>query len=153
MPAVGGAGYPPGMADIQTKPTGADVEAFLETIPEPRRGQAHEVTELMARVTGQPPAMWGPAIIGFGTMRYEAKTRSGDMPRVALSPRKQALTLYGVYEEEVNPDEPLLEVLGPHTISRWCVYLKTLDGVDREVLAQLVRQQWERTQVEHTEAS
>ena len=100
----------------------------------------------MARVTGETAAMWGPAIIGFGTMPYHGKTISGEMPRVALSPRKEALTLYGVYDEDVNPDEPLLEELGPHRISKWCLYLKTLDGVDQSVLEQLVRQAWDRTE-------
>ena len=132
------------MAEIQTKPTGADVDAFLATIPQPRRGQAQAVRELMTRVTGQPAVMWGPAIIGFGTARYQAKTVSGDMPIVGLSPRKAALTLYGVYEAEVNPDEPVLDELGPHTTSRWCLYLKSLDGVDQYVLERLVRAAWER---------
>ncbi|MEQ1736533.1 MAG: DUF1801 domain-containing protein [Rhodoglobus sp.] len=132
------------MADIQTKPTGVDVDAFLQTIPQPRRGQAQAVRELMTRVTGQPAVMWGPAILGFGSMRYEAKTRSGDMPRVAFSPRKEALTLYGLYEEDWNPDEPLLEELGPHTTGKWCLYLKSLDDVDQYALERLVRQGWER---------
>ena len=143
---VGGRGYPPGMADIQTKPTGADVDTFLQTIPQPRRGQAQAVRELMTRVTGRPAVMWGPAIIGFGTTRYEAKTRSGEMPVVGLSPRKQSLTLYGVYEEDVNPDEPLLDQLGPHTKSKVCLYLKSLDDIDQYVLERLVRQAWDRTE-------
>jgi hypothetical protein len=133
------------MADIQTKPTGADVDEFLSGVPQPRRGQAQAVRELMERVTGQPAVMWGPAIIGFGTAGYQGKTVSGDMPVVGLSPRKAALTLYGVYEAEVNPDEPLLDQLGPHTTSKVCLYLKTLVGVDQYVLERLVRQAWERS--------
>ena len=132
------------MADIQTTPTGADVDEFLAGVPQPRRGQAQAVRELMARVTGEPAVMWGPAIIGFGTMTYHAKTRSGEMPVVGLSPRKEALTLYGVYEEDVNPDEPLLDELGPHTKSKVCLYLPSLEGVDQYALERLVRAAWDR---------
>jgi hypothetical protein len=130
------------MAEIQTRPTGVAVDEFLTEVPEPRRGQAQTVLELMARATGEPAVMWGPAIIGFGSVRYEAKTTSGDMPVVSLSPRKAALTLYGVHDS--RPVEPLLDELGPHTVSTYCLYLKSLDGVDLDVLERMVRGAWER---------
>lgn len=48
-----------------------DVEAFLTTVPdERRRADARELCTLMGEVTGEPPAMWGPSIIGFGSYHY-----------------------------------------------------------------------------------
>ena len=40
------------------------------------------------------PVMWGPSIIGFGTQHYKSDAGVGDMPRLAFSPRKAALTVY-----------------------------------------------------------
>jgi len=131
------------MAEIQTRPTGADVDAFLAEVPQPRRGQAQAVRELMARVTGEPGVMWGPAIIGFGTTRYEAKTTSGETMVVGVSPRKDSLTLYGVYQQDF-PDDPLFDDLGPHSTSKYCLHMKSLDGVDQYVLERLVRAAWDR---------
>ena len=130
------------MTEIKTRPTGASVDEFLADVPEPRRSHAETVLDLMARATGEPAAMWGPAIIGFGSVRYVAKTRSGTMPVVSLSPRKAALTLYGVHDS--RPVEPLLDDLGPHSVSTYCLYLKSLDGVDLDVLERMVRGAWDR---------
>ncbi|MBX3195286.1 MAG: DUF1801 domain-containing protein [Microbacteriaceae bacterium] len=131
------------MAAIQTQPTDASVDDFLAGIDEPRRSQAQAVRELMERVTGVRPVMWGPAIVGFGSQHYEGRSSSGEWPVVGLSPRKGALTLYGVYSE-YGPADPLMDELGPHTTGKGCLYLKRLDGVDLGVLERLVRQAWER---------
>ena len=47
-------------------PTGADVDAFLAGVADPRRrADAEAVCRLMAEVTGAAPEMWGSAIVGF----------------------------------------------------------------------------------------
>ena len=131
------------MAEIQTKPTAASVDEFLAGVDEPRRSQAQTVRELMQRVTGEPAVMWGPAMIGFGTQHYQGKASSGDYFVVGLAARKNALTIYGVYDDYA-PADPLFEQLGPHTTGKGCLYLKRLDGVDLGVLERLIRQAWER---------
>jgi hypothetical protein len=131
------------MAENKTKPTEADVDAYLDEIPQPRRGQAQAVRELMTRVTGEPAVMWGPSMIGFGSKHYEGKSTSGDWFVVGLSPRKAALTIYGVYDDYA-PAEPLFGELGPHTVGKGCLYLKSLEGIDQYVLERLVRSAWDR---------
>ena len=133
------------MAEIKTQPTDADVDAFLADIPQPRRGQAQAVRVLMTRVTGEPAVMWGTAILGFGKMRYQGKSGSGEWPVVGLSPRKAALTIYGVYDD-YGPHERLFDQLGPHTTGKGCLYLKSLDDIDQYVLERLVRAAWERAE-------
>ncbi len=133
------------MAENKTKPTDVDVDAFLAEIPEPRHGQAQAVRDLMARVTGEPAVMWGPSMIGFGSQRYQGKSMSGEWFVVGFSPRKAALTIYGVYND-YGPPEPLFADLGPHTTGKGCLYLKSLEGVDQVVLERLVRQAWDRGQ-------
>jgi hypothetical protein len=126
---------------MTTAPTDADVTAFLDAVPdERRRAEGHAMRELMERVTGETPVMWGPTMVGFGSVRYVNTTTSGDMFAVGFSPRKGALTIYGV----TDGDDALLADLGPHTTGVSCLYLKRLDAVDPAVLETLVRRGWER---------
>ncbi len=132
------------MADIKTKPTDEDVTAFLDSVPdERRRAEGHATRALMERITGEPATLWGPSIVGFGSQHYEGKSSSGEMIVVGFSPRKTALTLYGLYND-YGPPDPLFEQLGPHTTGKGCLYLKHLDAVDAAVLEQLVAEAWAR---------
>lgn len=132
------------MAEQKTKPTDVDVDDYLATVDEPRRSQAKQVAELMQRVTGVKPVMWGPSMIGFGSHRYEGRSTQGEWFVVGLAPRKGALTIYGVYDDYA-PADPLFEQLGPHTTGKGCLYLKSLDNVDTSTLEQLIRQAWEKS--------
>ena len=127
-----------------TQPTDGDVAAFLATVPdERRRSDAEAVVELMQRVTGEQPVMWGGAIIGFGSYHYRyASGREGDTMVLGVSPRKAALTLYGVWNEH-DPDERF-DRLGSHTTGKGCLYLKRVDAVDAGVLEELIRDAWSR---------
>lgn len=141
---VGGRGYPPGMAEIKTKPTDTDVTAFLEAVPnERRRAEGFAMLELMRRVTNQPAVIWGPSIVGFGSYHYRGKSSEGEWPVVGFSPRKAALTLYGL-QHSYGPPEPLLDDLGPHTLGMGCIYVKKLEAVDSAVLERLVQQAWDK---------
>lgn len=132
------------MAENKTVPTGANVVAFLDAVPDDRRrADGFAALELMKRVTQAPPVMWGPSMIGFGSQHYRSKASEGEWMVVGFSPRKAALALYGVYNG-YGPDDPLFEELGPHTTGKGCLYLKSLDDVDPEVLERLVRQAWDR---------
>lgn len=62
---------------------------------------------------------------------------------VGFSPRKAALTLYGVYDEDGGP-HPLLPDLGPHTTGTGCLYLPRLEAVDGDVLERILREVWQR---------
>lgn len=132
------------MAEIKTRPTGADVTAFLDAVPdERRRAEGHATRALLERVTGAPATMWGPSIVGFGSQPYTNTTGTNEWFVVGFSPRKAALTIYGVYDG-YGPADPLFEDLGPHTTGKGCLYLKRLDAVDADVLERLVRQAWDR---------
>ena len=126
------------MAENKTKPTDADVDAFIDAVgDERRRGEARTVLALMSEITGEEPAMWGPSMVGFGTVHYRyASGREGDMFAAGFSPRKGALTVY--LNDGFDGREELLERLGPHTTGKACLYLKRLDTVDLDVLRSLV---------------
>ncbi len=136
--------YYPAMA-IQTRPTGADVTAFLDSVDdEGRRHDAHRLRAIIERVTGAPATMWGPAIVGFGEVLVQGRTGETEWMALGFSPRKAALTLYGVYSEN-RPVEPQFEQLGPHTTAKGCLYIKRLDAVDEDVLEKLILAAWERS--------
>lgn len=125
-------------AKIQTVPTSADVLEFLARVEdEQQRKDSETLLEMMSKASGEPPVMWGPAIIGFGSYHYVYATgREGDMPRIAFSPRKGKLTLYVI--NEAASYNRYLEKLGKHKTSKACLYINKLADVDVKVLAELL---------------
>jgi Domain of unknown function (DU1801) len=131
------------VAKIKTGPTGEDVGKFLDSVPDQhRRAEAHELRSLFERVTGQPAVMWGPSMVGFGSRPYTNSSGTNDWFVVGFSPRKSALTIYGIFDGYASTPDPLFETLGPSTTGKSCVYIKRLEQVDRGVLEQLVRNAW-----------
>ena len=117
--------------------TDESVEEFIDRIDNSkRRRDAKTMVELMERVTGMQPRMWGTAI-GFGRYHYRyASGREGDAGAAGFSPRRQATTVY--LPDGVNAHAELLEKLGPHTTGLVCVYIKDLETVDLQVLEEIV---------------
>jgi Domain of unknown function (DU1801) len=134
------------MPKIKTRATGENVTDFLDSVPvERRRSDGHVLRALMQRVTGAPATMWGPSIVGFGTQSYTNTTGTNHWFVVGFSPRKVAMTLYGIYDD-FGPGDPLLDDLGPHTTGKGCLYIKQLSEIDEDVLERMVRNAWERYQ-------
>ena len=130
------------VAKIKTRATGADVTAFLDSVPdESRRSDGHALRAVLQRTTGAPAAMWGPSIVGFGSHQYTNTTGTNDWFVVGFSPRKNAITFYGIYDA-YGPADPLLDELGPHTTGKGCLYIKRLSDVDEDVLERMVRHAW-----------
>ena len=134
------------MAERRTKPGAESVDDVLGAVTDTRRAdEAREVVEQIRQVTGAEPVVWGGSMIGFGRRPYTTADASGEWFALGVAARKTALTLYGLTYYGSNAD--LLERLGPHTTGKGCLYLKRLDAVDRDVLAELVRRSWETNHV------
>jgi hypothetical protein len=114
-----------------------DVMAHLEKITPPnRRRDAETLVELMGRVTGEEPRLWG-SVIGFGQYHYKyASGREGDAPAAAFAARKAALTIY--LHDGVGAHADRLSGLGPHTTGVGGVYVTGLQDVDLDVLEAIV---------------
>lgn len=127
------------MAEPKTKRHDGSVEAFLGTVENRTRVEdCRRVMEIMERVTGEEPAMWGPSIIGFGSYHYVyASGREGDWPLTGVSPRKQSLSLYIM--AGFDRYEELMKRLGKHRTGKSCLYVNRLEDVDLDVLEELVR--------------
>lgn len=126
------------MAEMKTKKTEESVDTFLASIDDERkRSDAQAIRDLMREVTGEEPKMWGPSMVGFGHYHYKYDSgREGDWFLTGFSPRKQNLSLY-IMAGFDRYDE-LMGRLGRHKTGKSCLYVKTLDDIDRDVLRELV---------------
>ena len=130
------------MAENKTRATDASVDAFLAAVePEQRRADGRILLDMMTRITGEPPALWGPSIIGFGSEHYRYESgREGDMPRIGFSPRKAQLVLY--LATSLPERDALLARLGKHSTGKSCLYVTKLADVDMAVLEELIARSW-----------
>ena len=124
--------------ELKTKQNNGDVEAFLNGVDnEQRRKDALVVFDIMKEITGEPPKLWGPTIVGFGKYKYRYRTgREGEWFVTGFSPRKQSLTLYIM--EGFNKHEELMAKLGKFKTGVSCLYVNKLSDIDIEVLKELI---------------
>lgn len=126
-----------GNAANKTVATGADVEAFVESIADPdQRSDARTLIDLMQRLSGEAPYMFGSSIIGFGSYHYRYDSgREGDACRLGFSPRKGQLVLYLV--DGFPGHAEIMARLGKYRTGKSCLYIKRLTDVDIGALEEL----------------
>ncbi|MEJ7839500.1 MAG: DUF1801 domain-containing protein [Thermomicrobiales bacterium] len=129
------------MPENKTPETNASVEDFINAVPdEVKRADAWKLVEIMSDITGQPPRLWGPSIVGFGFHHYTYATgHEGDMPIAGFSPRKAAITLYLNSGSGWEAHADLLETKGKHKLGKGCLYIKRLSDVQIDRLTELIR--------------
>jgi hypothetical protein len=123
----------------KTQPTKVSVDEFIASLGDERRArESRTLVEMLRRVTGHEPVMWGPSIIGFDQHHYRYESgREGDTLRVGFSPRKAKLSLYGIGRDAQISE--MLNHLGKHSLAKGCIYINRLDDVDLTVLEHLYR--------------
>lgn len=126
------------MAERKTQQNDGDVDAYLASIGDDRRRRdSLAMCEMMTRLSGNEPAMWGTSIIGFGEYRYTSGSgKPSTWMKIGFAPRKQALTLYIM--DGFDSHDALLDRLGPHSTGKACLYIKDLELVDRTALEELI---------------
>lgn len=129
------------MAELKTKKTEASVEKFLNQIKdEQTRNDCFEISKMMKQATKSEPKMWGSSIIGFGSQQLKyASGRELDWMIIGFSPRKRAITLYGLGISN-KKQENLLKKLGKYTTGKGCLYIRKLKDVDTKVLKDLLNE-------------
>ena len=83
-------------SEAKSLPMDTSVNAHLVAVEnEKRRADTITIKDMMDRITGLPPTLWGDRLIGFGTYhcKYTSR-REGDWPITAVTARKQAFTIY-----------------------------------------------------------
>lgn len=128
------------MAELKTKRNEADVMQFLKdyTNTDQKYQDSLELIDIMQKLSGFPPKMWGSSIIGFGSYHYksERSSQEGDWPLIGFSPRKAAISLY-VFSG--SPEhEYLLEGLGKYKRGAACIYIKKLSDIHQDQLEKII---------------
>ena len=126
------------MAETKTKPTAVSVDDYLAG--KASAEQLADCQDLMAicqRVTQEPPRMWGPSIVGFGSYAYKYDSgHSGEAALVGFAVRGKELVIYLI--GEMPGQDELLGRLGKHKMGKACLYFKRLADVDASVLETLI---------------
>lgn len=137
------------MTDPKAKVTDASVEAFLAAVePAAKREDAAVLDAMFRRVTGEPPRLWGPTIIGYGDYRTTyASGRDVHWMRTGFSPRKAKHSLYlmGGYCDDVTATHraEALRRLGKHSTGKSCLYVNKLADIDLGVLEKIIAADWQ----------
>ena len=118
------------------------VQNFIEGIEnDRRRNDARALIEILSRVTGHEPRMWGDTMVGFDQYHYVYESgREGDSFLAGFSPRKQHTVVY--ITDGCKEHSALLDRLGKHKSSVSCLYINKLDDVDMTVLEELLKQSY-----------
>ena len=126
------------MAENKTKATGASVEDYIASRANAeQRGDCKALMAILKRVTKQPPKMWGPSIVGYGSYRYTYESgRTGEICLTGFAIRGRELVIYLMAASEEQ--KALRSRLGKHTMGKSCLYFKRLADLDKTVLEQLV---------------
>jgi Domain of unknown function (DU1801) len=126
------------MAENKTTFTDSSVDEYLAS--RASAGQLADCKAIMAlckRITKQPPRMYGPSIVGFGsyTYRYESG-HSGQAPLAGFAIRGRDLVVYLGCEDPRQAER--LAKLGKHKMGKACLYFKRLADLDTKVLEALI---------------
>ena len=125
-------------AKNKTQKTTQSAAAFLRGVkPLEKQMDCFKILEIMKKVTGLSPKMWGPSIIGFGEYHYKYDSgREGDMCRIGFSPRAQYLAIYLMPGYQDFNSE--LVRLGKHKMGKSCLNIKRLADVDQTVFEEMI---------------
>ena len=97
--------------------------------------------EIMHRISGEDPQLYGYGTIGFGVYKYEYTSgRKGEAHTLGFYPRKGKITIYLMDGTARYSD--LLAKLGKHTSTGYCIYIKRLSDIDITVLEQIIEQSY-----------
>ncbi|MEJ5245215.1 MAG: DUF1801 domain-containing protein [Bacteroidota bacterium] len=127
------------LVKIKTQQTTANVEVFVNNLGnEQQRADSFSLIEMMKKISGEEPKMWGTSIIGFGNKIYKSpKTgREVDWFLVGFSPRKTKLSLY--LNIDFNKHKEDLLKLGKFKTGVGCLYINKLTDVNLEQLEKLI---------------
>lgn len=125
------------MAELKTKSAPLDRETWLAGVEPARREEAGRLLALFGEVTGWEPRLWGPSMVGFGRYVYRYDSgHGGESLATGFSPRKAELSIYLM--PGGGDFGPLLARLGPHRMTKACLYIKRLAAVDESVLREVI---------------
>ncbi len=129
----------------KTRVSEQSVDEYLLKVGEKRRAESYQIIEMMQRISGEPPKMWGESMIGFGKYHYISKSKcEADWFKIGFSPRKAKISFYVSCDADEFAEE--LAILGKHTRGKGCIYANKLEDIDMQVLEKISKTAYENTQ-------
>jgi hypothetical protein len=127
------------MTTNKTKATEASVDEYIASrAGEEQLADVQVLMQLLGKISGEKPKMWGPSIVGYGLYSYaNARGKLNEMCRIGFAIRGRELVVYVDMESEAQ--QALLKRLGRHRVGKVCLYLRRLSDVDLKVLQQLIK--------------
>lgn len=105
------------------------------------RSDAIILSDMMSKISGEEPILYGIGTIGFGVFQYAyASGRKGESHTLGFYPRKGKTTVY--LTDGTTRYYSALSKLGKHTLTGYCIYIKKLDDIDLSVLEQILKQSY-----------
>jgi hypothetical protein len=100
------------------------------------------IYDIMHRISGEEPILYGFGTIGFGVYKYEYTSgRKGEAHTLGFYPRKGKITIYLM--DGTKRYAELLAKLGKHTITGYCIYIKYVSDIDLAVLDQILQESYD----------
>jgi hypothetical protein len=126
------------MAENKTKPGTENVVDFLNNIKEEqKRKDSYVLLEMMKKISGEKPVVWGNVMVGFGHVNIKSPSgREVEWFRIGFAPRKANFSLYLTCD--ISHHEAALKKLGKHKTGMGCLYINKIADVDVKVLEQII---------------
>lgn len=131
------------MGTNKTVTNSSSVDDFIANLSDPaQRDDSIKLLAMFSDITGQKPAMWGSAIVGYGTVSLTyASGREVDWLRCGFSPRKGKISLYVTFDDAKLTQR--FSDLGKFKNGKGCIYINKLDDVNADVLGKLIKYAWD----------
>ena len=126
------------MTRSKTEFTGASVDEYIASRANAQQdADCRRLIALFEKLTGCPPKMWGPSIVGHGCYRYTYESgRTGEAPIAGFAIRGRDLVAYVWVDSEEQ--QALLQRLGKHRMGKSCLYFRQIADLDAAVLEKIV---------------
>jgi len=124
------------------------VDQYISSLNDKQlKSDALRLHELMRKISGEDPILYGFGTIGFGVYMYHYESgRKGEAHTLGFYPRKGKITIY-LMDGTARYSE-LLTKLGKHSSTGYCIYIKQLSDVELPILEQIIQKSFEHIMAE-----
>jgi hypothetical protein len=128
--------------DKATTHDNTSVEAYLASLDDETLKDSKVLIEIMQRISGSESKLWNVGTLGFASYHYKYESgREGDSFIIGFYPRKGRITVYLM--DGTRRHAKLLDKLGKHTTTGYCVVMKRLSDVTLQVLEDILQQSYD----------
>lgn len=122
------------------------LQQYIASLDDELQNDTRTIMEMMQRISGEDPILYGIGTIGYGVYKYEyASGRKGEGHTLGFYPRAGKITVYLM--DGTTRYNDLLAKLGKHATTGYCVYIKQLSDVELPILQQILQKSYEHIEL------